>query len=86
MPKLSEFFGIQIRIQPREHRLPHFHAAYEGRVVSIGIRPIILLAGSIRPRALGLVLEWASEHQDELETAWDAVMAGREPEQIEPLH
>jgi hypothetical protein len=55
-------------------------------VVSVGIRPIVVLAGAIRARALGMVLEWASQHQDELETAWHTVMAGDEPEQIEGLH
>ena len=72
-------------MQPREHGVPHFHAAYEGRVVSVGIRPIIVLAGGIRSRALGMVLEWASRHQDELEAAWNAIDLGREPRQIEPL-
>lgn len=73
-------------MQPLEHGVPHFHAVYEGRAVSIGIRPIIVLAGGIRGRALGMVLEWASLHQEELEAAWVAIMAGREPQAIEPLN
>jgi hypothetical protein len=86
MPRLASFYGIQIRMQPREHGVPHFHASYEGRVVSVGIRPIIVLSGSIRSRALGMVLEWASLHQDELESAWNIIMTGGEPSQIEPLN
>ena len=29
MPKLSEFYGIQIFIYGREHGVPHFHAKYQ---------------------------------------------------------
>lgn len=85
MPILSEFFGIEIRMWPTEHGVAHFHARYEGRTVSIGIRPLAVLRGSIRQRALMLVLEWALQHQQELESAWNDLRAGREPGRIEPL-
>ncbi|MBM3839789.1 MAG: DUF4160 domain-containing protein [Verrucomicrobia bacterium] len=28
MPVISRFFGITIRINPRDHLPPHFHAQY----------------------------------------------------------
>jgi hypothetical protein len=44
-----------------------------------------MLAGSLPPRALGLVVEWAALHRDEL--AWDWRQAAqKEPlDAIEPL-
>ena len=68
-----------------EHGVPHFRAAYEGRTVSIGIRPLTNPAGGIPQRALGMGLEWAAQQQDELQGAADEVMAGREPQQIPGL-
>jgi hypothetical protein len=35
MPKLSEFYGIQIAMWPNDHGVPHFHARYEGNVVMV---------------------------------------------------
>ena len=57
MPKLSEFFGIQISIRTRErpHRLPHFHARYGAESVSIAIETLEVLAGNIERRALAMV-------------------------------
>jgi len=87
MPKLSEFFGIQISIRTREHhQLPHFHAAYAGETISISISTLEILAGNIEQRALSMVLEWAVMHRSELQHAWDEVKAGRKPNKIEPLH
>jgi hypothetical protein len=62
MPKLSEFYGIRITMYAAEHGLPHFHAEYENRTVVIGIRPMTILDGDIRPRALALVMESAAIH------------------------
>jgi hypothetical protein len=68
-----------------EHNPPHFHAKYGGESVSIGIESLRVLDGSLSPRALGLVMEWAAMHQQELSRAWDAVSHQRTPEKIEPL-
>jgi len=72
-------------VGPDDHGVAHFHARYEGRTVSIGVRPLSVMRGSIRQRALMLVLEWAVQHQEELETAWNDMRAGREARSIEPL-
>ncbi len=85
MPKLSEFYGIQIAMWPNDHGVPHFHARYEGNVVSIAIATLAVLEGGIRPRALVMVRDWASAHRAELLTAWNTIRAGAVPEKIEPL-
>lgn len=85
MPKISSFFGIDIEIRAREHGVPHFHASYQDGEIVIGIRPLAILAGSIKQRALGMVLEWASKHQDELLAAWNAQQTGKPANKIAPL-
>ena len=87
MPKLSQFFGIEISVRPREtsHSLPHFHARYGSEEVSVAIGTLEVLAGNMNARALALVIEWAFQHRPELHVAWSDLKAGRKPNQIEPL-
>lgn len=86
MPELCRFFGIVIVVFFDEHNPPHFHAKYGGESVSIEIESLRVMDGNISPRALGLVMEWAAMHRNELSLAWDAVSHQRTPEKIEPLH
>ena len=85
MPKLSEFFGISVYMYWRDHGPPHFHARYGGEKVSIGIDDLSVLAGKLSPRALGLVMEWAALHQDELREAWRKASNHEPFGSIEPL-
>lgn len=85
MPRLSEFFGISIYMYWGDHDPPHFHARYSGHKASITIEGLSPLAGSLPPRALGLVMEWAALHQDELRTAWERAAKHQPPGSIAPL-
>lgn len=85
MPKLSEFFGIAIYMYWGDHGPPHFHARYGGEKASISIEDLSLLAGGLSPRALGLVIEWASLHRVELEDAWRRASNNEPLDPIEPL-
>ena len=49
------------------------------------IRTLRVLRGRVHPRALGLLVEWASLHRDELLAAWDAVRRNDRPAKIPPL-
>jgi len=44
-----------------------------------------VLAGSLSPRALGLVVEWGALHRDELEVAWQKASENQPIDPIEPL-
>jgi hypothetical protein len=66
MPEISRFFGIVIAMYYDDHALPHFHAIYGSEMAEMGIDPIGVLKGSLPPRALALVTEWAAIHQAEL--------------------
>ena len=68
-----------------DHNPPHFHAIYGGKEVEIGINPIALLRGRFPRRALGLVMEWTADHQQELLDNWELLHAEQEPRGIAPL-
>ena len=85
MPEISRFYGIIIAIFYSEHNPPHFHARYGGEKVAVDIRTLQILEGRIPPRALGLVIEWASQHQDELMEDWELARNEQPPKAIAPL-
>jgi hypothetical protein len=85
MPEISRFYGIIIAMFYSEHNPPHFHARYCGDSVAIDIRTLQILEGRIPPRALGLVMEWASQHQDELMQDWNLAVNEQQPKKIAPL-
>ena len=79
MPEISRFFGIVIKMFWDDHNPPHFHAFYAGEWAVIDIHSLSLFAGRLSPRALGLVIEWATLHQQELVDDW------RRAQRQEPL-
>ncbi|MFM9957504.1 MAG: DUF4160 domain-containing protein [Phycisphaerales bacterium] len=85
MPELSRFYGIVIRMYISDHPPAHFHAMYGGRQVKIEIDTLKVSAGSLPPRALGMVMEWAAQHQDDLRRAWRQAIVPSEIDPIEPL-
>jgi hypothetical protein len=44
-----------------------------------------VLEGKLSPRVLGLVIEWATLHQDELRTVWQQAIRLEPLNKIEPL-
>ena len=86
MPRLSYFYGIKIAMYWREHNHPvaHFHAEYGEHIASLAIDGT-LLAGSLPPRALRLVREWAALHEAELRANWERVRARQPLVPIDPL-
>jgi len=85
MPEVSRFYGIVIQIYYGDHPPPHFHAVYAGNVAKIAIETLQIIDGSLPKRALGLVLDWASAHQQELREAFARAAALQAPGKIAPL-
>jgi hypothetical protein len=85
MPTLSVFYGIVIQMFWREHPPPHFHALYGEYEVQIDLRDLSVLRGTLPRRAMALVLEWATEHRDELMEDWNLCSRLQIPRPIEPL-
>jgi phosphomannomutase len=85
MPEISRFFGIIIAMFFDEHNPPHFHARYGKHGVAIEVRTLKVLEGRIPPRVLGLVIEWASQHQEELLQNWELARQNQRLNKIAPL-
>ncbi|HKI02449.1 MAG TPA: DUF4160 domain-containing protein [Thermoanaerobaculia bacterium] len=71
MPEISRFFGIIVLMYYNDHPPPHFHIRYGEQKAILGIESLTLLHGKLTPRVLGLVVEWASSHQEELMDDWE---------------
>ncbi len=85
MPQISRFFGIIISMYYDEHNPPHFHATYGEHSAEIGINDLNVIIGKLPSRVLGLVIEWASQHQTELLGNWKHIEKGENIEKITPL-
>lgn len=85
MPEVSRFYGIVIQIYCADHPPPHFHALYAGRKATIEIETLAFIEGELPARARGLVVEWASLHQNELREAFQSAATMEAPQKIPPL-
>jgi hypothetical protein len=85
VPKVSEFFGIAIYVYFDDHPPPHFHALYAEFEAVIQIDDLSVRRGGLPPRALGLVVEWATLHRGDLAEAWRQAQAGEPISNIDPL-
>ncbi len=80
MPEISRFFGILVLLNYNDHVPPHFHVRYGEQQALMAIESLTLLAGHLSPRVLGMVVEWATQHQVELMKNWNLAR------QQAPLH
>jgi hypothetical protein len=85
MPEICRFFGVVIQMYYRETHAPHFHVRYAGKRASIDLGTLGLSAGSLPPRVLGFVAEWAALHRQELIENWERARRGRKLRPIAPL-
>lgn len=85
MPEISRFFGIIVAMFYDEHNPPHFHARYGDAQVASDIASLRVLEGRLPPRVFGLVIEWASQHQEELMQDWQLVRDKKSPQIIATL-
>lgn len=85
MPEISRFLGMIIAMYHNDHAPPHFHVRYGNHKASISIESLAILDGSLPPRALGLVMEWAAQHRQELCEDWELARARQQLKPISPL-
>jgi hypothetical protein len=86
MPELARFYGIIIQMYFGDHAPPHFHAIYGDNKAVVAIESLALIEGSLPPRARGLVIEWATIHQEELRRAFRKAASLEAPDKIDPLN
>jgi hypothetical protein len=85
MPALSQFLGIVITMYFNEHNPPHFHVRYDEYRALISINNFSILEGDLPPRILGLVMEWAGLHKEELMENWNLLKSSGKYNKIDPL-
>ena len=85
MPEISRFLGIRILMFFSEHNPPHFHVEYNEHKAAIEIKTLGVMEGHLPAKVLGLVVEWAENHQDELFTNWDGIKESGKYHKIQPL-
>lgn len=73
MPEISRFLGIVIKMYFYDHNPPHFHAFYGDSEAVFKINTLEILQGSLPPRVIGLVIEWAELNKNELMQNWQLV-------------
>ena len=86
MPRISDFFGIAIYMHYNEgsHKHPHFHAEYGDYLASIGLDGEIIV-GTLPPRQVQLIRDWAHAHEEAIERNWELARSGQPLERISPL-
>lgn len=85
MPEICRFLGIIITMYFNEHNPAHFHARYGDQSAEIAIETLSIIAGKLPPRVLGLVMEWAALHRQELMDDWELARRQVELKRIAPL-
>lgn len=85
MPEISRFYGILIKMHYDDHLPPHFHAEYGEYKTMLSIQTLAVIAGKLPPKALGLVVEWAAQHQEELQALWEHAQKMETLHKIAPL-
>jgi hypothetical protein len=79
VPRLAAFYGIVIWMYRPDHPPPHFHAQYGEHVAQIELDSLRVINGTLPPRALRLVRQWARLHPEELADNWTRA------QELEPL-
>ena len=85
MPRISEFYGILIRMYYSDHGIPHIHARCGGEDASFAIETGEMIEGKMPHKKERMVREWIEMHKSELMTNWQMVSSGKTPRKIEPL-
>lgn len=72
MPVIARFYGVVIKMYFRqsEHNPPHIYAIYGEYIGAIDIRTADMIEGDLPKRALKMVQEWVSQHEQELMNMW----------------
>src|SRR3970040_1149296 len=84
VPEISRFFGIVVFMNYNDHPPPHFHVRYAEQKAIVAIESPTLLEGQLSPRALGLVMEWAAAHRQELIEDWSLARQQQPLKRITP--
>lgn len=85
MPEISRFPGLVVAMLYNDHAPPHFHVRYGEFSASLLVDPPSLLSGRLPPRVLGLVMERAASHREDLLADWERARTQQALVPIAPL-
>ncbi len=85
MPEICRFYGIVIKMYFADHAPPHFHAEYAEFEARIAIDSLAVISGKLPPRAMGLVAEWTTLHQQDLTVLWERARRFEPLARLDPL-
>ncbi len=85
MPEICRFFGIVIKMYFDDHPPPHFHAEYDEYKAVFEAHTLVAVGGYLPPRVMGMVVEWASEHREELLDLWQRAASRQPLHKLPPL-
>jgi hypothetical protein len=85
MPVISKFYGIVIGMFVVRTLPARFHAIYGEEELVVSINPLRIVGGQAPQRVCDLVMEWAAQHQRELQEAWNRLTHAEAPQRIAPL-
>lgn len=65
--------GIRFEIRPKEkgHNVPHCHASYQGKEISISLIDCEVIAGNIPKTQQVFAVKWVKENLAVLQSFWD---------------
>jgi hypothetical protein len=84
MPEISRFLGIIIYMNFYDHSPPHFHAKYGAYEIIVEIKTGVV-KGKFPRRAMTIVLEWFTLHQQNLLINWENAQQGLPLINLAPL-
>jgi hypothetical protein len=82
VPTVAIIDGVKIEFYFDEHPPPHFHARYAEFIAQVDIASLEMIKGSLPAPQLQTVQQWAGPRREQLQAAWDACAAGRNPGRI----
>ena len=85
MPTVCRFYGIVIQMYFTDHGPAHFYVIYNEYKAIVGIHDLSILHGDLPPKAIGMVMEWARIHREELRRDWELAEKKQTPLPIPPL-
>ncbi|MEX0775333.1 MAG: DUF4160 domain-containing protein [Phycisphaeraceae bacterium] len=85
MPEICRFFGIVITMYYNDHAPPHFHVRYGNQRATVSIEGLRILEGTLSPRVMGMVIEWAALRRQDLRRDWELARQRSPLRRITPL-
>ncbi len=79
MPEVTRFYGIVVKFFFGDHPPPHFHVVYGEYNALFNIETVEMIEGDLPNRANKMVIEWATQYQNELLEMWQTQQFNKLP-------